>query len=161
MPDEKVELTDEQALSLLAKMDVEQKTLGRLWGQFSVAIRQVGSIVTKVQEHQKLLPDLEARRRELEVAIAHLAPDLEARKRQMADDDASARRMLESQLEPLRQQVSEWRARVDQARLDAETFAKDVAARKAALERELAELASRLVQAKADMEAFRQRHGLT
>jgi len=154
------EMTDNEALSILNKMEVEQRTLNQLWGQFTVAIRRVGDVIQKYQEVSKLLPDLESQRSHLEDAIGRLQPDLEARKRSIEAEEAKFRATLEAELEPLRLSVSEARERAAAASRDLSQIEKQALARKATLDQEIAGKQKELDNVASAFEQFKKQHGL-
>jgi chromosome segregation ATPase len=103
------QMTDEQAISLLSKMDVEQKTLRDLWGQFSGAIQQVGKVVQRYSDIRKELPELEKQRGNLRTEIAALGTALTEKKRMTQEELSKYRTTLEEAIAPLEKEVREWR----------------------------------------------------
>lgn len=158
--EEPATLTDGEALSLLAKMDTEQQTLSRLWPQFSVAITKVGRVVRHVQGLLARLPELEARRQEVEAAIARLEPDFEARKRDLQQRDAAFRRTLEAELAPLRTSVEEARTAAQQAQADLAALRENHAKQRAELDQQLSVVQGRLAAAKQALADFVKAHQL-
>lgn len=106
------ELTNEQVLSLLNKMDVEENTLRPLWDQFTVARRQARNVVNRYMEINTALPDLERRKEELEASITFLVEDHRERKETLRLEMDRYRASLESEIKPLEQSVKEGREKV-------------------------------------------------
>jgi len=153
-------LDDSQVISILSKMDVEQRTLSGLWGQFSVAVRQAGAVVARFQEVSKALPTLERERTGLEEDIAACAVKLEQRKRQSGEEEMAFKEALKAELEPLRKKVTQERERAAQAVKDADNAERVTAQRKEVLAAEVKACEQQLVDARVNFEEFKVKCGL-
>lgn len=153
MPD----LSNAQVLSILNAMLVEQQTLSELWGQFSVAVKQVSVVITRYDEVSKLLPGLEKSRTTIQTEISSLEPTLENRKRLVAEEVERHRAALETELDSLRNSVTGARASLDSARNDLSNLEKVVADRAVVLAKETEAAESRLASIKQAFELFKQK----
>lgn len=109
---EEVEMSNEQVISLLDKMDVEEQTLRPLWDQFTVARRQARVVLNRYVLCIRVLPGLEERQASLERDILALDGELVKRKDEVRDEVSRYRESLEGELASLERQVAETRERV-------------------------------------------------
>jgi len=149
-----------QAISILKKMEVEQRTLSGLWGQFTVAISQLSEVLTFYDEINKAVPMLIEQKNYVEREIEGLTKKLESAKVQATTEEAEFRASLEKELEPLRKAVTEARQRAVDAENDAATAEKNAAERRATLEKQIKGYEGRLEQARQALADFKKKHDL-
>ena len=154
-------LTDAQVISVLKKMDVEQRTLAGLWGQFSIAVKQAVVVVERFQDIAGQLPDLEAQKRNLDADIASLNVQLDQGKRKSLQEETAFKAILEAELLPLRQAVTKERERAVLAAKDADDAEQAALRRKAQVETDILAVEARLGKAVEAFEAFKLAHGLS
>jgi len=105
MPD----MSDNEVLSLLGKIDAEQRTMESLWAQFSVARKRVGEVIKRFQVVSVELPGLEMRVVAARAELAELEPAYEKRKQELVVAEGEARKALAAESEPLQRTINEQR----------------------------------------------------
>jgi chromosome segregation ATPase len=150
------ELTNEEVLSLLHRMDTEENTLRPLWDQFTVARRQAQTVIARYQQVVKELPALEQRKVDLELGITFLGSELERRQDEVNRAVGEYRQSLEGELVSLQKDVKEGREKVVALRSEIRSAEKDRDVKKAEMEVSLVELAERLESKKLEWNVFRE-----
>lgn len=105
-------MTNDQAISLLSKIDVEQRTLKDLWGQFSVALAQIGAVLKHYGEVSLLIPKMEIERDRLQTEITKLEADCLSLKEETQKEVVGYRASLEKAVAPLEKEVKDLREKV-------------------------------------------------
>jgi molecular chaperone GrpE (heat shock protein) len=154
------DLTDNEILSILNKMDAEQ----RFFEQMTTARRQIRAVIERYQAIQAALPALASEHSHLQDALAGLRAEYERRRQQgEADLTASYARLtadLEAKVAPLQQTVAEWEAKAREAERAAQGQIETTTARLRDLERQVTEQTEALARVSADFQQFRTAHGL-
>lgn len=139
-------MNDNEILSVLNKMRVEQQTLSGLWGQFSVALSQVEVVIKRYQELLKVLPEMEASYVRLDGALTHLEPEFADKKKAIEKQEVDYRESLQMETNNYRSEAAKARQRVVDAQRDLVDIEKRANDKKAELIGSIAKLETRLAE---------------
>ena len=139
-------MNDNEILSVLNKMRVEQQTLQGLWGQFSVALARVEVVIKRYQELSKLLPEMEATYVRLDGALTNLEPEFAEKKKAIDKQEVDYRESLQVETNNSRSEAAKARQRVVDAQRDLVDIEKRASDKKAEIVGAIAKLETRLAE---------------
>jgi chromosome segregation ATPase len=105
-------MTNDEAISIINKATVEQKTLKDLWGQFSVALMQLGDVLKYYGDVSLLIPKMEVDKDRLNREIETLDKNLAEKKVETQKELAQYRDSLEKSIAPLEKELKDLREKV-------------------------------------------------
>lgn len=153
-------LTDEQALSILDKMAIEQQTLQGLWGQFSSAVGRSKEIILKVKEARVVLTSLTERESFLRASVARLEPEFADKKAKLIAAEDELRRGFEKETAEARARRDEAREQQRVALADLDDFMRRTENARKERQQTLDELEDKIARAEAAIAEFKKVHGL-
>lgn len=150
------ELSNDEALALLARMDAEQRTMESLMS----ARKHVASVIERYQFILAELPTLETAYKEFSHAKARLQEDAEAEKGRLDAEVAAKCEAVASTLAQCDDRVAQAIARAEAAERDAQEKEAFAAKRGQQLANEIEFKVAQLSSAEYALIEFKQKHGL-
>lgn len=150
-------MNTKEAISLLQKIDQEQRTLMSLLPQFSVAMQSLSAVASQFEKYNDELPKLQQEHATLTREVNLLDVQLKDGKRNVEEEVNAHRASLQGQLGSINSAITAARtehSRVQKTLLESEEFAKS---RREALDKEIELLMGKRAAALHDIEVLKAR----
>lgn len=150
------EMNDNEVLSILNKMDEEERTYRSLFG----ARQYVKDVIVKFREAKKFLSEIESIKANHEASIANLAKQLEEGQAKIAKQLEAETNVMNSTLDDIGKQLVKVRAEYDEVDKKLKDKQKEAREESARLDTMIAEKTKELNKVTISFESFKKQHGL-